>query len=146
MSNNFCSNCGTTIVDGQKYCDKCGTEINLPPKAQPTQNPQAAYTQPTQNPQAAYTQPQQNPQNVVVNVRHNNTYVNYDSDKSKMAALLLCLLFGYLGAHHFYAGKIIMGLLYLCTGGLFGIGWVIDIFIIATGTFKDGNGRPITNG
>lgn len=40
--------------------------------------------------------------------------------------LCLCLLFGWVGAHKFYAGKIGMGILYLCTFGLLGIGWVID--------------------
>ena len=40
--------------------------------------------------------------------------------------LCLCLLLGWLGAHKFYAGKIGMGILYLCTFGLLGIGWIID--------------------
>lgn len=40
--------------------------------------------------------------------------------------LCLCLFFGWLGAHKFYAKKTGMGVLYLCTLGLFGIGWIID--------------------
>ena len=40
--------------------------------------------------------------------------------------LCLCLLLGWVGAHKFYAGKIGMGILYLCTFGLLGIGWIVD--------------------
>ena len=40
--------------------------------------------------------------------------------------LCLCLLLGWVGAHKFYAGKMGMGILYLCTFGLLGFGWIID--------------------
>ena len=40
--------------------------------------------------------------------------------------LCLCLFLGWLGAHKFYAGRIGMGVLYLITFGLCGIGWIID--------------------
>ena len=70
-------------------------------------------------------------------------YVTNTSDKSKKVALLLCVLGGYVGLHQFYVGKIGTGLLYLCTFGLFGIGWVIDILKIATGGFKDNSGQPL---
>lgn len=72
------------------------------------------------------------------------TNINYDnsikSPKSKIVALILCIFFGGLGIHKFYVGKIGMGILYFFTAGLFGIGWIIDIIIIATGHFKDKNG------
>ena len=51
---------------------------------------------------------------------------------NKNTALLLCIFFGYFGAHKFYEGKGVMGILYLLTLGLFGIGWITDIAIIAT--------------
>jgi restriction system protein len=50
--------------------------------------------------------------------------------KSKAKDWLLfftCFLFGILGVHKFIEGKIGMGLLYFCTGGLFAVGWFIDI-------------------
>lgn len=50
--------------------------------------------------------------------------------KNKWVALLLCLFLGFLGAHKFYEGKIGMGILYLCIGGLFGIGAIVNIFQI----------------
>ena len=59
--------------------------------------------------------------------------------KSKTIALILCIFGGYFGLHYFYAGKIGKGILYLCTVGLFGIGWLVDIAKIATGKFKDKN-------
>lgn len=39
-------------------------------------------------------------------------------------------LFGFLGAHRFYFGRPISGVLWLFTFGLFGIGWLIDICLI----------------
>ncbi len=42
----------------------------------------------------------------------------------------LLWLFGFTGAHRFYFGKPLTGTLWLCTGGLLGIGWLIDIFLI----------------
>ena len=38
----------------------------------------------------------------------------------------ICFLFGYLGIHKFMEKKTGMGVLYLCTVGLFGIGWIYD--------------------
>lgn len=32
--------------------------------------------------------------------------------------------------HRFYLGKIGSGILYLLTGQLFGIGWIIDLFLL----------------
>lgn len=78
------------------------------------------------------------------NVQVNNydlnlSRVNY-STKSKKVALILCLFLGVLGGHNFYVGKIGKGLLYLLTGGLFGIGVIIDLISIIFGSFKDANG------
>ena len=65
------------------------------------------------------------------------------SKKNKMVALLLCIFLGVLGVHRFYVGKIGTGLLYLFTVGLFGIGWIIDIILIAVGSFKDQFDLPL---
>ena len=39
---------------------------------------------------------------------------------------------GYFGAHKFYEGKVGMGVLYLFTLGLFGIGWFVDLIVLLT--------------
>lgn len=45
---------------------------------------------------------------------------------------VVCLLFGYLGVHRFMEGKVKTGILWLLTGGVCGIGWVVDIIILLT--------------
>ncbi len=42
-------------------------------------------------------------------------------------AWLLLVFLGLFGVHRFYQGKFITGIIYLCTGGLFGIGYVYDL-------------------
>lgn len=39
-------------------------------------------------------------------------------------------IFGIFGAHRFYLGYRLTGLLWLCTGGLLGIGWIVDLFLM----------------
>lgn len=50
--------------------------------------------------------------------------------KNKWVALLLCFFFGGLGVHKFYEGKVGMGILYLFTVGLFGIGTLVDFIML----------------
>ncbi len=50
--------------------------------------------------------------------------------KSQIVAFILCLLLGLIGVHRFYLGYTGMGLLYLFTFGLFGIGWLIDLLLL----------------
>lgn len=39
-------------------------------------------------------------------------------------------IFGFTGSHRFYFGKPISGAIWLLTGGLFVIGWIVDLFLI----------------
>lgn len=52
-----------------------------------------------------------------------------DSSHSLLVGYLLWI-FGFLGAHRFYYGRQLTGTLYFFTLGLFGIGWLIDLFLI----------------
>jgi len=52
--------------------------------------------------------------------------------KNKLTAYLLWFPLGLLGAHKFYLKKVGMGVLYFFRGGLFGIGWIIDVFIMSS--------------
>lgn len=51
--------------------------------------------------------------------------------KSTLTAYLLWFFLGFLGIHKFYLGKTGMGILYIFTGGLFGIGLLVDLFTLA---------------
>lgn len=61
--------------------------------------------------------------------------------KSRWLTFFLCLFLGVLGVHRFYVGKVGTGLLWLCTGGFFGIGFIVDLCTIALGGFRDKMGR-----
>jgi TM2 domain-containing membrane protein YozV len=64
-----------------------------------------------------------------------------EGDKSWVVALVLCLLIGVLGIHRFYLGYTGLGVLYLLTGGLCGIGVLIDFIMLLTGSLKPKNGN-----
>ena len=66
------------------------------------------------------------------------------SEKRILPAFLLCICFGFLGAHRFYAGKIGTGILQIFTFGGLGIWWLIDLIMIIVGSFTDGDGEKIT--
>ena len=48
----------------------------------------------------------------------------------KQTAYFLCLVGGWAGAHKFYEGKTLQGILYLFTFGLLGLGWITDLIVI----------------
>lgn len=105
----FCKHCGEQIPSDAVICVKCGCQVETVAQEQPS---------------------------VVINNTNTNANVNNNTNTggakaiNKWVAFCLCLFLGPLGAHKFYEGKIGMGILYLCTAGLCGIGWLIDIFSI----------------
>lgn len=56
---------------------------------------------------------------------------------------LICFFFGVFGIHRFVVGKIGTGLIWLFTGGVFGIGALVDFIMILCGTFTNSKGREI---
>lgn len=60
--------------------------------------------------------------------------------KSKVVALILFIFLGELGIDRFYLGYIGTGILKLITCGGFGIWWLIDLIMIATGKLKPKDG------
>jgi TM2 domain-containing membrane protein YozV len=68
----------------------------------------------------------------------------FESEKRIAPTAALCFLLGVFGAHRFYVGKIGTGLLQLFTLGGLGIWMLVDLIIIITGGFRDGDGNKIT--
>jgi len=67
-----------------------------------------------------------------------NTHKNLDTGTGYI--LWLACVLGFCGIHRFYAGKWVTGLIWICTGGLCGIGQLIDLFLM-DGLIADGNRR-----
>jgi TM2 domain-containing membrane protein YozV len=65
------------------------------------------------------------------------------SPRSRLVALLFCVWLGVFGVHRFYVGKIGTGILMLLTIGGLGIWWLIDLILIAVGSFRDKEGRRV---
>lgn len=86
------------------------------------------------------------------NVTINNTQSGlvgpiYGARKKAWTVFWIDAFFGFLGFHRFYLGHYGMGLLYLFTGGLFGIGAIVDLFIAWKITRKENTRRgwgPVT--
>lgn len=65
------------------------------------------------------------------------------SNKSRLTAFLLAIFLGELGIHRLYVGKLGTGIIWMVTGGLFGVGWIVDIVMILTGSFTDKQGKLV---
>ena len=110
MATKFCKWCGESIDIDCVVCPKCGKQVE---------------------------ELKQSNQPIVINNTNTNTSVSSSRAsasagggngraRNKWVAFFLCLFLGYLGAHKFYEGRVGLGILYLVTLGLFGIGWIID--------------------
>lgn len=64
---------------------------------------------------------------MMIEITMNN--VSLPSTHNKLVGYLLWI-FGFTGAHRFYFGRPKTGILWFFTGGLFLIGWIIDLFLI----------------
>ena len=112
VNTKFCKFCGEKIAEDAVMCPHCGRQVE----------------------QLKSEQPQ-----VVINNTNTNTNMNTNNNvnsagagraKNKWTALLLCFFLGFLGAHKFYEEKVGMGIVYLLTVGLFGIGVLIDFIAL----------------
>jgi len=66
------------------------------------------------------------------------------SQKSRLVTLLFCWMLGVFGAHRFYVGKTGTGVVWLLTLGVLGIGVLVDLIMILTGSFMDARNAPVT--
>lgn len=127
-----CPSCGANITGA--FCEYCGAKA--PVERVETQSIHAENVVVNNY---YYQEPQQPP---VASSRANASVGA--SPKSRGLALILCVFFGYFGVHRFYAGRYLLGALYLFTLGLFGMGWLFDIALILFGRMNDRNGLPIS--
>jgi len=109
----FCKHCGAKIPVQAVICTSCGGQVETLQRERSEQP------------------------SVVINNANTNTNVNqnyngrgHGREKNKWVAFLLCFFLGFIGAHKFYEGRVGMGILYLFTGGLVGIGWLIDTIVL----------------
>ncbi len=75
--------------------------------------------------------------------------VRHRSSRHILVALLICVVFGLLGFHHFYAGNYIRGILMLLLSlSVYGLiitipWWLSDTVFILFGSYTDGRGNRI---
>lgn len=109
----FCRHCGAKIPEDAVICTVCGRQVEAV---------KSEAAQPS----------------VVINNSNTNSNINTNvnaggrggNPKNKWVAFLLCLFLGFIGAHKFYEGKVGMGILYLFTMGLFGVGVLVDLIVL----------------
>ncbi|MCB2297821.1 TM2 domain-containing protein [Clostridium tagluense] len=120
METKFCKFCGEKVAMDAVICIKCGRQIE-------------EFKMGTQQ---ASVQPQQ----IIINNANTSANSNVSTNnvsgtpmgnpKSKITALVLCVCLGWVGGHKFYEGKSLMGIIYLFTFGLCGIGIVLDFLAL----------------
>jgi TM2 domain-containing membrane protein YozV len=65
------------------------------------------------------------------------------SERSRLAAVLLCWFLGFLGIHRFYVGKVGTGVLMILTLGGVGIWALVDLVMLIIGEFRDVEGKRV---
>ena len=109
----FCKNCGTEF--DSKFCPSCGAAADV------QVTPPVVSDTPTETPNQV------------------------QEHKGRWPSAILCAV-GFLGIgglHRFYTGKIGTGVLWLLTGGCLGIGTLVDLITILTGSYTDSNGNKL---
>ncbi len=107
----YCKHCGQLIDVDCVVCPKCGKQVEELRRAD-----------------APIVINNTNTNNVSAYATARAAVGGYGRPKNKWVALALCLLT--VCGHKFYEGKFGMGIIYLFTAGLFGIGWIMDIIAL----------------
>lgn len=107
MDTKFCEKCGNKVAIDAVICPKCGKQLEE-------------------------LKVEGNKTNTQIVINNSNTINGAYGKKQcdKWIALLLCIFLGFLGGHKFYEGKTGLGILYIFTAGLFGIGVFVDFIVI----------------
>ena len=131
----ICMGCGAKPLAGNSFCQACGAETN--PLAEICMK-------------------------CGVRIAKGAVVTGDISPKSRLTTTLLCVFLGIFGAHRFYLGKtgtavgmLILGILYLATVWLWGLGFLfllavgiwalIDFIYAVSGNMRDKEGKLIKN-
>ena len=110
-----CTGCGAVISDMAHFCEVCGKPCDGHEEEYLPEGNAGSYR--------VYQAP-------AGRMEYIPSAVPTGRLRSKWVSFFLCLFLGFLGAHKFYEGKIWMGILYIFTMALFGIGWIVDMIKI----------------
>lgn len=131
-----CEYCDNEVPMGAKRCPSCGAAVSAPP-LQP-----ASETLQRQNPVVEAPQPQE--RQPMADAWQNPLL--FVPKKSRVAYVLLAIFLGELGAHNFYAGYVVRGVIQLLItilsfGLLFWVPWIwaiVELCVVS----EDGKGVP----
>ncbi len=137
-----CSNCGAPLPTAETptlTCQYCGTAMVNPFHQKAGSTP----------PNLAMPQINITVSNVIGGTAQSVSGVpsfsapTTSAPRSWWVTVLLALFFGVFGAHRFYTGHIVFGLIQLFTFGGFGIWWVVDLLLLVSGNYHDKHGRAL---
>lgn len=109
-----CISCGLPIKGSRNFCTNCGAAVQ----------PGAAIC-------------------TGCGVPINSSAEMPEGGKDWLTTLLLCIFVGAFGIHRFYTNSPVIGVIQLLTGGGCGIWAIVDLIMIITGSYRDGNGNPL---
>lgn len=127
----FCSACGKPVPDQAAVCLSCGAAVTQ----QPAKSAKRFCSNCGAEAQA----------NAVVCVKCGVALPTPAGEPGRdfLTTLLLAIFVGWIGVHRFYTGNTGVGIAQLFTLGGCGIWTLVDIILIAAGTYRDGQGRPL---
>ena len=125
----FCTTCGKQVPDQAAVCPACGApqqkgNKKFCPNCGAEANPAAVVC-------------------VKCGVALAGTVTVAGDSKDWLTALLLAIFVGTFGIHRFYTGHTAIGVIQLLTLAGCGIWQLVDIIMIAAGSYKDSQGRPL---
>lgn len=160
----WCPECGRRYANGETRCTNCGSatlpgdpaasqrpepEQEAEPEPEPERDRRAGYDYDARS--GSYNYDERRQYDRGFDHGYDRGYERgcraagrgLRSPRDWLLTLIFSAVLGVFGVHRFYAGKIGTGILWLLTGGCLGIGWLIDLIVIACGKFRDKEGRLI---